>query len=905
VKSLHRWGILAVLLVAAALRLWQLPDLPVGLHYDEAANVILTREIAAGTYTPLFIRAYTGKEVLFFYAAAPWVRLLGGAAWGLRLGAAMLGTLTVAATYAAARALLGAERRRIALLAAAWMAIAFPHLLLSRYGFRAISQPLLQALTLATLWRGLRVERVRWLVTAGLLLGLTGYTYLAARLFPIPLALALGWLVWREPRRVRPVLLVLAVAALTFAPLGAYFLQHPDAFFTRIDQVAAPTWGDAWQGFTLCLRALGLPGAGEFYVRFNIPGQPLLDPLSAGLALLGLAILILQRRRAALDAAARILVLLALPVMLLPSALATAEITPSNLRMVGLYPFLPLLPALGAAALLDQIPQRARRSAYAATLAVLLLLGGGASGRAYLRWANSAALFETTDGAMALAAQALDSGALTQTTVYIASEHYRHPTVAALAEHYGAAKWLTGGATLVLPSTGDARYLWPAALQPPAPWPVALDSSSASRAYAGPDQQPALWEYTLSEAALAELRLSGSPAANFAHIVAVQDSRALQPCQAGDACPILSQWDIIASYPTLQPVVRIVHPLTGEWSRSTVFHYPTSEWAIGEQVWDQLTPVLPATMPPVAGYQIGLSFFNPDTGEVLPRLDAEGQFAGLEAVFPLGEVLPAARPPSDTTCGAPASQLPPDAYGLRLASWRALPGGVTPGERLPLTLCWRASEGPLPERELRLVLRGPQEVTLYAGASVQGLYPFSAWAAGQVVEDRYQLRLPRTLPPGGYEMLVWVGETPVANLGSLEVRGLERDFAPPAPDYPQQTDFGGQVRLLGYDLHTEEQALTVNLYWQALAELDEDYTVFVHLLDAAGQIVAQVDAGPRGGTYPTSWWLPGEIIRDAYTLHAPPGDYTLRVGFYLQATGAHLQVAGEDGVLLPGARIGD
>src|SRR5690606_12485709 len=153
-----------------------LPELPLGLHYDEAANLILTRQIAAGDYRPLFIRAYTGKEVLFFYAAAPWVWMTGGSAWGLRLGAAMLGVLTVAATFAAVRAMLGHAQRSasIALLAAGWMALAFPHVLLSRYGFRAISQPLLQALTVAALWRGLRAGRRSWLIAAGLFLGLTG-----------------------------------------------------------------------------------------------------------------------------------------------------------------------------------------------------------------------------------------------------------------------------------------------------------------------------------------------------------------------------------------------------------------------------------------------------------------------------------------------------------------------------------------------------------------------------------------------------------------------------------------------------------------------------------------------------------------------------------------------------------
>ncbi len=49
----------------------------------------------------------------------------------------------------------------------------------------------------------------------------------------------------------------------------------------------------------------------------------------------------------------------------------------------------------------------------------------------------------------------------------VASEHFRHPT-AALARHYGQAKWLTGGASLVLPPEGDAVYLLPESLPAPA-----------------------------------------------------------------------------------------------------------------------------------------------------------------------------------------------------------------------------------------------------------------------------------------------------------------------------------------------------------------------------------------------------------------------------------------------------
>jgi predicted membrane-bound mannosyltransferase len=83
--------LLLILFVAAGLRLYRLPDLPLGLHYDEAANGILAGEIAAGAKLPIFISSYTGKEVLFFYWAALWIKLLGVTPLALRLSAALVG----------------------------------------------------------------------------------------------------------------------------------------------------------------------------------------------------------------------------------------------------------------------------------------------------------------------------------------------------------------------------------------------------------------------------------------------------------------------------------------------------------------------------------------------------------------------------------------------------------------------------------------------------------------------------------------------------------------------------------------------------------------------------------------------------------------------------------------------
>jgi hypothetical protein len=69
-----------------------------------------------------------------------------------------------------------------------------------------------------------------------------------------------------------------------------------------------------------------------------------------------------------------------------------------------------------------------------------------------------------------------------------------------------------------------------------------------------------------------------------------------------------------------------------------------------------------------------------------------------------------------------------------------------------------------------------------------------------------------------------------------------------------------------------------------VAPVDRGYTLFVHVLDQAGHIIAQQDVQPFGGRYPTNVWAVGEPITLDFALTIPadaaPGPYTWRVGAY-------------------------
>ncbi len=92
-------------------------------------------------------------------------------------------------------------------------------------------------------------------------------------------------------------------------------------------------------------------------------------------------------------------------------------------------------------------------------------------------------------------------------------------------------------------------------------------------------------------------------------------------------------------------------------------------------------------------------------------------------------------------------------------------------------------------------------------------------------------------------------------------------------------------------------SLQVTVIWQPLAAFEQDYKIFAHLVDAAGNVLAQFDGYPQNGAYPTSTWLPGEPIEDTYTVTVPaaasPGPYRLYIGLYNEATQERLPVAGD------------
>ena len=403
--------LLAVTIVAAALRFYAIGRLPPGLYHDEAFNGLDALRVLEGE-RPIFFPANNGREPLFIYLVALSVAALGRSPGAIRIMAAVLGTLTVPAAHLMAKAMFD---RRVGLATAAVTAITLWHVNLSRIGFRAVTMPLLVALTLWQLWLGLSGEGRRHFLAGGLLYGLTFYTYLAARFTVVALA-AFG-LYLALTGRVRPLsprqrelggLAFVLAALLASAPLMAYAAAHRDAFLGRAGQVSifnpAINKGDFWG--TLLRHTgrtvLAFTHRGDFIPRHNVPHRPVFDPPMALFFLLGLALCARHARERAECA----FVLIWLATMLVPTVLA--EDAPHFLRAVGILPVAFAVPAVGLEAGWRFLRGRAPSPVVAAALAAALAISGGSTVRDYfLRHARSeAAYYNFEAGAVELAVQA-------------------------------------------------------------------------------------------------------------------------------------------------------------------------------------------------------------------------------------------------------------------------------------------------------------------------------------------------------------------------------------------------------------------------------------------------------------------------------------------------------------------
>ncbi|HYN89651.1 MAG TPA: glycosyltransferase family 39 protein [Ardenticatenaceae bacterium] len=261
---------------------------------------------------------------------------------------------------------------------------------------------------------------------------------------------------------------------------------------------------------------------------------------------------------------------------------------------------------------------------------------------------------------------------------------------------------------------------------------------------------------------------------------------------------------------------------------------------------------------------------------------------------------------------------------IRLVAYRVPETPVMPGQEALMTF-YLQSLGPI-DRDLNVLVRlvgaDGQEWARHEGWPWGT--PTSTWKPRELWPDGHELAIPAEAPPGYYRIeLSFYDPATLAKLPATDPRTrapigetlvvdyltVSEPAVVPAQAGGVNADLGGQVRLLGVEVQTSNgqpvgsgaavaagSQLQVRLFWQAQALLETDYTVFVHLVGANGELVAQRDQLPTGGFFPTSYWLVDQIVPDTHTLvlgaDVPPGSYELRVGMYDLATTTRLPVTG-------------
>ncbi|MCK6625600.1 MAG: hypothetical protein L6R45_10545 [Anaerolineae bacterium] len=251
---------------------------------------------------------------------------------------------------------------------------------------------------------------------------------------------------------------------------------------------------------------------------------------------------------------------------------------------------------------------------------------------------------------------------------------------------------------------------------------------------------------------------------------------------------------------------------------------------------------------------------------------------------------------------------------LRLVGADNLPRTVqiSPGSEAELTttLYWRALQELDTNYAVFLHLDTPGGQTLAtADERHPENIPTRNWPPGLYLRNPLHLQIPPGLPPIRYELNTGLydpqtqqrltllpGEATTYRLGFIWL-------TPPQPALPPTplAHFGPDITLWQGDFSADPPTLTLS--WQTDRALQQDDTIFVHLLDAQGQLLTQADGAPYEGLYPLSHWLPGQIITDARPLPDTAGLASIAVGIYSPITGQRLPAADAAGQPLPDNRL--
>jgi 4-amino-4-deoxy-L-arabinose transferase-like glycosyltransferase len=410
-RSLMPAALLAVILLAAlGLRLWHLGTLPFGVWIDEVDSLSNAQALSHMPFQPYAPGNYGHTPSLYAYMQAIVIHFLGTSIVAIRLSSAIFGCLGVLAAYALGKSVAG---RAYGTIAAVLLALSAWSMTISRLGMSNIAAPALLGLGVWALCAAITCPAAFWFLLSGMLLGLAMMTYIGsvASIAAVIVFLALKLDLDPSYRRIgaRPALLLPAGFMLAALPLLVAAHLDPAYYSARMNSVALSHEYADWAHFIPAL----LRNAGRHLLMFtvsgdrnglqNLPGAPMLDPVTGTCFILGVGIAVRHLSRWIYQ-----LLVLWLVVVLTDGILALDGETPQSLRTLAAMMPAMMLAALPLLLLWQAAIARRRfvapRVLPALVLAVVLALAAWLNvDRYFYQQAANLAAWEVNGGARMLA----------------------------------------------------------------------------------------------------------------------------------------------------------------------------------------------------------------------------------------------------------------------------------------------------------------------------------------------------------------------------------------------------------------------------------------------------------------------------------------------------------------------
>ncbi|WP_420640542.1 hypothetical protein [Candidatus Leptofilum sp.] len=322
----------------------------------------------------------------------------------------------------------------------------------------------------------------------------------------------------------------------------------------------------------------------------------------------------------------------------------------------------------------------------------------------------------------------------------------------------------------------------------------------------------------------------------------------------------------------------------------------TRAWQPGQWGWDSREVTILRGTPP-GQYDIVLTLFDFETLQPITLLNANGVVVGPTAV--LGQITVTEPEPTDA-----AREALGQIQGISLLEVRQDREAAVPGDVALLTFFWQRPSGNPASDTFNLELRDANDAIAHTWTQPFTLpsYPPAEWLAETEIRGQHLLRLPAALTSGSYQFVA-DGIT----LGEIDITAPERVFEAVEMETAVAATFSQNnqplITLVGLSQSPVSNLQSpISLLWRAEAETPTSYRVFIHLVNADGQILGQADGEPANWSRPTTSWVPGEYILDDHILPLPPDlppDASLRIGLYNPTTDQRLQTEAGEYVTLP------